>query len=121
MGHSEKEIARIALQAALDRLGPDPANPQPAGQASGAGSQVVVVVLGQTTAPPDGHAETVDGSGRAKPPLDHPRDSERSACHPVFERFPLSETAPKSSAPRSCFMEPDRACVNSGACEMLGY
>jgi hypothetical protein len=43
------------------------------------------------------------------------------AAHPGLEKFSIagSETAP--SAPKTCFMEPGRVCVNSGACEMRGY
>jgi hypothetical protein len=45
------------------------------------------------------------------------------ACdaHPGHERFPLNEGPASTSARRPCFMEPDRVCVNSGACEMRGF
>jgi hypothetical protein len=33
----------------------------------------------------------------------------------------LSEIAAPSRETKSCFMEPERKCVNSGACEMRGY
>jgi hypothetical protein len=39
--------------------------------------------------------------------------------HPGFEKFQISDARP-AGVPKSCFMEPDRICVNSGACEMLG-
>jgi|SRR5215216_1828543 len=43
------------------------------------------------------------------------------ATHPVFERFPIAEEETAPPAPKTCFMEPGRVCVNSGACEMRGY
>jgi hypothetical protein len=43
------------------------------------------------------------------------------SCHPGLEKFHLSETAAPSRETKSCFMEPERKCVNSGACEMRGY
>lgn len=43
------------------------------------------------------------------------------APHPGLEKFPVTESSSCDSAPRSCFMEPERLCVNSGACEMRGY
>jgi hypothetical protein len=45
---------------------------------------------------------------------------DRQEAHPGLERFPLSETGPAPPS-KPCFMEPDRICVNSGACEMRGY
>ena len=41
--------------------------------------------------------------------------------HPGLERFDLPENNTVANVPRRCFMEPDRVCVNSGACEMRGY
>jgi len=46
--------------------------------------------------------------------------TERKVSHPGLERFRI-ESDPQTSAPKTCFMEPDRLCVNSGACEMRGY
>ncbi len=43
-----------------------------------------------------------------------------SQPHPGFERFPLSESDSRDSS-KMCFIEPDRVCVGSGACETLGY
>ena len=43
------------------------------------------------------------------------------SSHPGLERFDLPENNTVANAPRSCFMEPDRVCVDSGACEMRGY
>lgn len=46
--------------------------------------------------------------------------NERKVSHPGLERFTIGPVT-QTSAPKSCFMEPDRPCVNSGACEMRGY
>lgn len=43
-----------------------------------------------------------------------------SPLHPAIERFPLSEPDSRDSS-KMCFIEPDRVCVGSGACEALGY
>jgi hypothetical protein len=69
--------------------------------------------------------------GRTEPLPDEPKTSATAkisaaaqehseASHPGLERFPLAET-PQPSVPRTCFIEPGRTCVNSGACEMRGY
>ena len=43
-----------------------------------------------------------------------------SPLHPGVERFPLS--GDDSGDPsKMCFIEPDRVCVSSGACEARGY
>jgi hypothetical protein len=46
--------------------------------------------------------------------------NEKKVSHPGLERFTIDPDT-QTSAPKSCFMEPDRLCVNSGACEMRGY
>lgn len=43
-----------------------------------------------------------------------------SPLNPGVERFPLSEAGLRDSS-KMCFIEPDRVCVGSGACEALGY
>lgn len=43
-----------------------------------------------------------------------------SEPHPGLEHFPLSESDPRDTS-KMCFIEPDRVCVGSGACEALGY
>jgi len=46
--------------------------------------------------------------------------NERKVSHPGLERFTI-KTDTQTAAPKSCFMEPSRPCVNSGACEMRGF
>lgn len=43
------------------------------------------------------------------------------ASHPGLERFTIIASSPVSSGQKPCYMEPDRPCVKSGACEMRGY
>lgn len=43
------------------------------------------------------------------------------SSHPGLQRFLSLETESSSPAPRPCFMEPERECVHSGACEMRGF
>jgi hypothetical protein len=43
-----------------------------------------------------------------------------SAVHPGFERFELSKSDTRDPS-KMCFIEPDRVCVGSGACETRGY
>lgn len=70
---------------------------------------------------------TAVSSSIALPEDPRPEGSKSCGCehgvrlHPGLERFPLSEPGSGDPSLRSCFIEPDRACVGSGACEMRGY
>jgi hypothetical protein len=46
--------------------------------------------------------------------------TERKVSHPAQEQFTMIEAASHVGAPKSCFLEPERVCVNSGACQMRG-
>jgi hypothetical protein len=123
MQDATEEIARRVLQNVLRQLdGGDRASAAP----------VIVIVLGDAAA-----ARAESGAvANAVAPL--PAVVKQSACgcqnnshisganslqssHPGLERFDLPEDNAVSNAPRMCLMEPDRACVGSGACEMRGY
>ncbi len=43
------------------------------------------------------------------------------ALHPVLEKFPIAESDANAPSPKTCFIESDRLCIGSGACEMRGY
>src|SRR5690242_1083834 len=43
------------------------------------------------------------------------------ALHPGLERFTIIESETNPPGQKPCYMEPDRPCVKSGACEMRGY
>jgi hypothetical protein len=116
MDQAEKEIARRALQTALERLG----SPADAGRdSSGDDGTIVLIMLASASSP---MAESIKANGAS---TDYEtrlgRGYEQGVAHPGFEKFSLSEGDPKASAPKPCFIEPDRVCVNSGACEMRGY
>ena len=95
MEPSDQELLRQALMSIVKRI--DTGN-------STTELPVVLVVLGSTS-------EKLDYGKQ----ISHP-SSER---HPGLERFQLAEPR-AAGVPKYCFMEPDRVCVNSGACEMLG-
>lgn len=131
MPDQEREAVRRILEALLAKLdggprdrderassillseGTDPASP-------------VIVVLGGM------NPQTQDAVERRQPRFDEiglsatanvsaAAHANPQASHPGLERFPLAEPQSHPSAPKACFMEPGRACINSGACEMRGY
>ena len=136
MQDSTEEIARRVLQNVLRQLeaGSRPAAPPPGNSVVGnhtSASPVIIIMLGDAAA----HATSGDAANAGAPLLGV---VEPSACgcqnnshmsggnslqssHPGLERFDLPEDNAVSNAPRMCFIEPDRACVGSGACEMRGY
>jgi hypothetical protein len=69
---------------------------------------IVLVFMGQTASTNQEQVHKKQSS--------HPS----SLTHPGFEKFQLQESR-GGNLPKTCFMEPDRICVNSGACEMLGH
>lgn len=48
-------------------------------------------------------------------------DCAKTSFHPALERFTIIASSPAPSTAKACFMEPERICVNSGACEMRGF
>ncbi|HYP28190.1 MAG TPA: hypothetical protein VE262_15855 [Blastocatellia bacterium] len=81
--------------------------------AAGGANNLFVLMLGQVDSEP---------SGSNAPEPRNPSGVEgRTLTHPGLEKFTVVEGHQTDSAPRTCFMEPGRACVNSGACEMRGY
>ena len=134
MQESNDEIARRVLEAVLDRLEArgrsggllDP-NASPAfnqgPQSTEDGDPVVVVVVGRASLNPTRNEDTgrvlneacLAGATNGSPA------SFGNSYHPGLERFALPNTSSNAVAPKACFMEPDRPCVNSGACEIRGY
>jgi hypothetical protein len=110
MQESDSDIARRALQKALAGL--DSRQPH-----SGDASQVVVVIVGSNAV--ENSEEPTPRPLESEPPGFAGQQSE--SCHPGLEKFHLSETVAPTRGTKSCFMEPERQCVNSGACEMRGY
>ena len=132
MQESNDEIARRVLEAVLERLeargrsASVDANASPVFQESqspGDGDPVVVVVVGPASLNSARNEDTrrvlneacVAGATNGSPA------SYGNSYHPGLERFALPKTSSNAVAPKTCFMEPDRPCVNSGACEIRGY
>jgi hypothetical protein len=111
MESSQKEKIRRVLESVLARL----ENTSAPGQAASDSveSPVLLVVLGESG------AHTRDAAqAQGTPAITEPR---LVSHHPGLERFSLREEESKPHAPRMCFMEPGRECVESGACELRGY
>ena len=107
MDSSETELVRKVLASLIDRLD------------GRAGNSLVVIVLGQDESPAREPREPESMSS-------HPAGTDiitnrTGATHPGLERFTLSHLCSSGPAPRACFLEPEKVCVNSGACEVRGY
>jgi hypothetical protein len=102
----------------------------------GSDNPIILIVLGQSNAVTDGshilNAQAADARKDMRESL-APANlksyeieftidrRQMPSAHPGLERFPIAEAVTAPSAPKTCFMEPGRSCVNSGACEMRGY
>lgn len=138
MQDSNEEIGRRILESVLRQLDGGAALQAPAqavnqaGNNSAGGSPVIIIMLGDPQATRAG-SHTTGNRVAALPIVVKQSDcgcqnnshaaggNSLQSTHPGLERFDLPENNAVSNAPRKCFMEPDRACVNSGACEMRGY
>jgi hypothetical protein len=138
MQDSTEAIARRILESVLRQLESDAARPPAAQVVNQAGdngasrSPVIVIMLGDSPAT-RAESSAANPHVAASPTLvkqpgcgcqnnSHAAGGNSlQSSHPGLERFDLPEDAVVSNAPRSCFMEPDRVCVSSGACEMRGY
>lgn len=128
MQESNDEIARRVLASVLERL--DASSSQPhdtsslnkASRSSSGSDPIVVVVLGQANSHP---TISEDARRTLNEPLTQAagglHSSFADSSHPGLEKFELPKPSPNARAPKTCFMEPDRPCVNSGVCEMRGY
>jgi hypothetical protein len=135
MNESNDEIARRVLASALERLeaSAGSTSPQSGGsdieepaQSFSTGDPLVVLVLGGTSptaARPKESRRTPDN----EPLIQEVGSNFGKSIHPGLEKFEFPKTNTNTNtniitpAPKTCFMEPDRPCVNSGACEMRGY
>ena len=144
METSEKEIARRVLTAVLERLNGDAradsdskasataddlhleqaqlSNCRNSSLAENAGP-IIFIVVNQELSANDLHerSSTHDRTAGPNPSLLNGDKSEARGLHPGLEKFPIAGDNPAVSAPKDCFMEPGRVCINSGACEMRGY
>ena len=130
MGKQELDGVREVLEIALDTMREDASSEEsfsPVRESNSFESRaqqtpvIIIVASGRTS-----HLDR-SRSGSAvveAPPVtltssDSPHN-ERKVSHPGLERFTI-ETDSRPAAPKACFMEPGRPCVNSGACEMRGF
>jgi hypothetical protein len=138
MRKNEQDTVRQVLEAALknlskalDREASTEAialfgDPSPSSENRGSGVPVVLIVTGDlsahsqnTAAPKPANVDDIKEPSTVNSCVsDH---SERKLSHPGLERFIMLAADSAPPAPRPCFMEPNRACVNSGACEMRGF
>jgi hypothetical protein len=118
MEQPDQELLRRTLLAIVKRIEGGGTTPVMMGDradqiSDASGPPVVVILLGQA-GPTDNRVSDNQDSHEAKP------GAGSNTPHPGFERFQISG-AHETDVPKNCFMEPDRICVNSGACEMLGH
>jgi hypothetical protein len=139
MRKHERDTVRKVLEAALKNLSPDASDdeassgsialfgdPWPSSESHGSEVPVVLIVTGDlkprsqntTLAGPAGVDDTKEPAAVNSCLSDH---SERKLSHPGLERFIIPGVDSPPPAPKACFMEPSRVCVNSGACEMRGF
>lgn len=104
MSESAEELARRALRAALAKLESN------GSVTNGESSPLVVLVVGNPS----------DVENSTSPGREHRLDAVPGS-HPGLEKFPLGEVPAPSRGTKPCYMEPDKPCVASGACEMRGY
>lgn len=138
MRKQELDTVRQVLEAALQNLREATAegnassesgalftNRWPSSESRSSDAPVIVIVAGDLKAhSQDPALRAAVGFGDTKDPAkvsscvsDY---TERKLSHPGLERFTI-EADPHPSVPKTCFMEPGRTCVNSGACQARGF
>ena len=123
MQDSNQEIVRRLLSNVLTRLEnrePAPPSTSFAQPPASEGGPIILIVLGNGEPAPENFAQVLNEHHRQ---IEAPERNviRPQATHPGLERFVSLEGKQNNIAPKTCFMEPDRVCVNSGACEMRGY
>ena len=112
MNDADQEIIRRVLSNVLNRLEGENAI-EAAKPSTSESSPVIFIVLNNSSADRANDERNMIAV--------RSQASEQPAAHPGLERFALAEENPGDPAPKKCFMEPDRICVNSGACETRGF
>jgi|SRR5215831_4454862 len=115
MNDDTYSIARRVLVSALAQLDKDAQRPntgragiQSSVDESSTQSPVIVVVLG-------------GGENSATSETDDEVKHTVDISHPSHQRYALPRTQAPGKAPKPCFIEPDRFCINSGCCESRGF
>ena len=123
MQDSNQEMIRRVLSNVLSRLErPESAQPSTSFVQGSTveGGPVILIVLGNAE-PARENVAQVFNEGHRQLEAPERKMIQTQAPHPELERFASLEVQQNNFAPKTCFMEPDRICVNSGACEMRGY
>jgi hypothetical protein len=134
MPDTDQEIARRVLESVLRRLDERaPVAPAPSvlnTTAGGQDSPMIFIVLGNLELSQNGErngtplrtaTEAATIINKEMPPASAATLAENTqAMHPGLEKFPLTDAQANTAVPKTCFMEPDRICVHSGACQMRG-
>lgn len=134
MTERDQDTVRRLLTAALDKLDKESHVDKESSNSillseDGADASVIVVLVSGSKAQ-DANAARLPVAGttarqgiETSAALSVDRQQGRQIAHPGLERFQLTVTdpVPPAAAPKACFMEPGRTCVNSGACEMRGF
>lgn len=134
MPDADQELVRRVLESVLRRLDERAAvAPSPSvlnATSVGPDNPVIFIVLGnlehaqnaERGAPLHTAAEAINVTSNEATPAPGPTLAGSSqSAHPGLDKFPLAAAPANASVPKMCFMEPDRICVHSGACEMRGY
>ena len=138
MRKDERDTVRQVLEAALKNLSDEFdgeatsesialfGDPWPSSESRGFEVPIVLIVTGDLRACSQNTAlakpARVDDTKEPAPVNSCVSDhSERKLSHPGLERFIMLAADSAPPAPRPCFMEPSRDCVNSGICEMRGF
>jgi hypothetical protein len=123
MQDSNQEIIRRILSNVLTRL-ERPTSSSVVQASASEGGPIIIVVLGNGEPARESverNSTQVFNEGHRQLEAPEKKIIQTQAAHPELERFASLEVQQNNFAPKTCFMEPDRVCVNSGACEMRGY
>ena len=139
MSKTERDTIRQVLAGVLDSLRDDTADSQlrpesivllsdgvVSSPADASETPVILVLAGDLKArlqnsSPTQHAGLGDAGNQGAVNSSATEHPGRKVSHPGLERFNIGEGAEPGPVPKTCFMEPSRVCVNSGACEMRGF
>ena len=140
MRQNEREKVRQVLEAVLERLAQETTEGEDGSEsiatfselAPSAGGRsdapLLLVIAGDLKEPPLQNVARMrpgTGGNTEYPAAVNSNTSDpagRKVSHPGLERFSIVEgVEPSPSAPKACFIEPGRSCVNSGACEIRGF
>jgi hypothetical protein len=125
-------LARRALLSALQRLdervlAQDARQPgagtdavQSSIDKSSVASPVIVIVLGESVPRAVATGSPVIGERPGSVP-GAVATGLADVPHPGHHRYVLPSTHAVGNAPRPCFIEPDRSCIDSGCCESRGF